>query len=208
MELLSKYFPNLSAEQLEQFGRMWDFYHEWNAMINVISRKDIDNLFIHHILHSLAIGKFIRFKPGTEVLDLGTGGGFPGIPLAVLFPEVKFTMVDGTGKKIKVVNEAINELQLRNAKALHIRAEELKYRFDFVVCRAVASLEKLLFWTQKLYKDTQQNALPNGLIALKGGNIESEIKELNSKEYIELIPISEFFDEPFFEEKYILYVQY
>jgi len=207
MEALLKHFTDLSETQINQFQQLPALYEEWNNQINVISRKDIENIVERHILHSLAIAKMITFLPDAEILDLGTGGGFPGIPLAILFPETRFLMIDGTGKKIKVVNEVIDALDLKNAKAKHMRSEEVKHHFDFVVCRAVASLDKLINWSFKLLKKKQRHAIPNGLITLKGGNIKAEIKALPRKEYSEIYPISRYFDGSFFEEKAVVYVQ-
>lgn len=207
MQNIIKYFPNLSDIQIKQFAQLPDLYEDWNSKINVISRKDIENIVERHILHSLAITKVVKFVPGAEVLDLGTGGGFPGIPLAILFPETRFTLIDGRGKKIKVVNEVIDAIGLKNAKGKHIRSEEMKHHFDFVICRAVASLDKLINWSFRLLKNKQQHAIPNGLITLKGGNIQEEISELTQKEYIEIYPISKYFEGAFFEEKCVVYVQ-
>jgi len=208
MDVLLKYFPNLTEKQIEQLASLPALYQDWNAKINVISRKDIDNIETRHILHSLVIAKFVTFKPGTEVLDLGTGGGFPGIPLAILFPKTHFFMVDGTLKKIKVVQAIIEELGLKNAKAKQIRAEEIKGRkFDFVVTRAVATLDKLVLWCFKHLKKAQVHAIPNGLIALKGGNIDSEAKGLPRGHYVEYEPINDYFDEELFNDKFIVYVQ-
>lgn len=207
MEMISKYFPNLSPEQIRQFQQLPGLYQEWNEMINVISRKDIENIVERHILHSLAIAKVITFLPGAEVLDLGTGGGFPGIPLAIFYPETKFVLIDGTGKKIKVANEVINALELKNVKALHLRSEEIKQNFDFVVCRAVASLDKLVTWSFKLLKKKHAHAIPNGLITLKGGDIKAEIKAISNKEYVEIYPISKYFEGDYFNEKAVVYVQ-
>ncbi|MFT5166113.1 MAG: 16S rRNA (guanine527-N7)-methyltransferase [Saprospiraceae bacterium] len=207
METISKYFPKLSALQIQQLAQLPSLYLEWNDKINVISRKDIDNIVERHILHSLAIAKVITFLPGAEVLDLGTGGGFPGIPLAILFPETQFTLIDGTGKKIMVTNEVINALELKNVKAKHMRSEEIKHHFDFVVCRAVASLDKLIDWSFRLLKKKQTHAIPNGLITLKGGDIKAEIRALSNKQYIETYPVSKYFAGDFFEEKYVVYVQ-
>ncbi len=207
MNLLLKYFPNLTETQLRQFEQLPDLYRAWNDKINVISRKDIDNIVERHILHALAIAKVVTFVPGAEILDLGTGGGFPGIPLAILFPKTRFTLIDGTGKKIKVVNEVIEAIGLENAKAKHSRSEEIKHHFDFVVCRAVASLDKLINWSFRLLKKKQSHAIPNGLITLKGGNIQSEIRALPRKEYIEIYPVSKYFEEEYFEEKCVVYVQ-
>ncbi|MBR9922320.1 MAG: 16S rRNA (guanine(527)-N(7))-methyltransferase RsmG [Bacteroidetes bacterium] len=202
------YFPNLNELQKERFQALPALYAEWNEKINVISRKDIDNIYERHILHSLALARVFKPIKGAQILDLGTGGGFPGIPLAILYPDVKFLMVDGTGKKIRVVNAIIEALELNNAEARQVRAEELKNRkFDFVVTRAVASLEKLAFWTQRLYKRDQKHAVPNGLFALKGGNLREEIKALGKGNYTEVYPISDFFKEEFFAEKSVVYLQ-
>jgi 16S rRNA (guanine527-N7)-methyltransferase len=209
--LIAKYFPNLSAEQLAQFERLEPLYREWNEKINVVSRQDIENLTERHVLHSLAIAKVIQFKPGSQILDLGTGGGFPGIPLAIFFPESKFVLVDGTGKKIRVVQEVADALGLENVTAIHGRAEEIKMngQFDFVLSRGVTTLDKLLVWTQKFLKKSHVHVLPNGLIALKGGDLKAEIRELpgKGKEYSEVFPIRNFFRESFFEEKSVVYVQ-
>ena len=208
MQNILSFFPKLSATQKDQFEQLLPLYKEWNDKINVISRKDIDNLYEHHVLHSLAITRLIEFKPGSMILDLGTGGGFPGIPLAIFYPKVQFTLIDGTRKKIHVVEEVAKALNLNNVIALQKRAEEFKgKRFDFVVTRAVANLEKLLNWTQKLIKIKEQHGLPNGLIALKGGKLSEEIKALSLGEVSELYPISDFFDLDYFKEKYIVYVQ-
>jgi len=211
MDLISPYFPQLTPEQTARFAQLEPLYRTWNAMINVISRQDIENLMERHVLHSLAIAKAISFKPFTSVLDLGTGGGFPGIPLAILYPEVKFTLVDGTGKKITVVKEVAAALGLQNVTALHARAEDLKTNaaFDFVLSRGVAPLDKLLGWSHRLLKKKQINAYPNGVIALKGGNLRGEINALpgNGPSYTEVFPISDFFKEEFFKEKYIVYMQ-
>ncbi len=209
--LIAKYFPNLSAEQLAQFESLEPLYREWNEKINVVSRQDIENLTERHVLHSLAIAKVIQVKPGSQILDLGTGGGFPGIPLAIFFPESKFVLVDGTGKKIRVVQEVADALGLENVTAIHGRAEEIKMngQFDFVLSRGVTTLDKLLVWTQKFLKKSHVHVLPNGLIALKGGDLKAEIRELpgKGKEYSEVFPIRNFFRESFFEEKSVVYVQ-
>ncbi len=209
--LLEKYFPDLDAEQKERFGRLPGLYEEWNAKINVISRQDIANLVERHVLHSLAIAKVISFKDGATVLDLGTGGGFPGIPMAILFPKVNFTLVDGTGKKIRVVQEVAQALGLTNVKALHIRVEDLKMNgaFDFVISRAVAPLLQLMQWSHRFFKKKHTHAYPNGLIALKGGNLREEINAMPGRgsDYTEVFPVSKFFEEPFFEEKSVVYVQ-
>jgi 16S rRNA (guanine527-N7)-methyltransferase len=207
MKTILQYFPSLSDQQLEQFDQLGPLYREWNEKINLISRKDIDQLYAHHILHSLAIAKVLRFKPGASVLDLGSGGGLPGIPLAVLFPETNFLLVDGTGKKIKAASAIAEAAGLANVKAQHIRAEELKVKFDFVICRAVATLDKLMAWSLPLLKQQQQHALPNGLLTLKGGQLTEEIKALGKGAYVERFPISEFFQLDYFEDKYVVYVQ-
>ena len=210
-ELLLKYFTDLSPEQLEQFDQLEPLYREWNDKINVISRQDIENLAERHILHSLAIAKVIRFKPDARLLDLGTGGGFPGIPLAIFFPEAEFLLVDGTGKKIRVVQEAAQALGLKNVTALHSRAEEIKMngQFDFVLSRGVATLDKLLIWSQKFLKKKHNHVLPNGILALKGGDLKEEIRNLpgKGKDYTEVFPIRNYFREAFFEEKSVVYVQ-
>lgn len=202
-EYIFKYFPNLSIEQKEAFCRMMELYPEWNAKINVISRKDIDNLEVNHILHSLAIAKFIKFTDGSRVLDFGTGGGFPGIPLAVMFPNVHFHLVDRTGKKIKVASEIAKECGLKNVSFQHGDVAECKEKFDFVVSRAVMPQNDLLKICKKNISTHQQNALPNGLITLKGGEIGQEIAPLKKRS--EIIEISQYFTEPFFDTKKIAY---
>jgi len=197
----------LSEKQAGQFARLGPLYEEWNARINVISRKDIANLYERHVLHSLAIAKVIAFRPGAAVLDLGTGGGFPGVPLAILFPEAVFTLVDGTGKKIQVVKAVSEALELQNVRAFHKRAEEMKETFDFVLSRGVTTLDQLLEWSRPRLRKKHLHALPNGLLALKGGDIRQEIKDLGRGEYAEVFPIREFFPEEYFEEKYVVYVQ-
>jgi len=207
MKTIQKYFPSLTDLQIDQLSKLQDLYVDWNAKINVISRKDIDNLYLHHVLHSMAIAKFTQFLPGADILDLGTGGGFPGIPLAILFPETNFFLADGTKKKIKVVNEVIDTLDLKNARGHQQRAEELKIKFDFVVCRAVTTIDKLVMWSREIIKEEQEHGQPNGLIALKGGNIKEELKLLPKKEYTEIVKLSSYFKEEYFEGKHILYVQ-
>ena len=208
MELIQQYFPNLTEQQQEQFRQLSPLYQDWNQKINVISRKDIDNIYEHHVFHSLAIAAVIRFRANSEILDLGTGGGFPGIPLAILFPDTKFTLIDGTLKKIKVVKEVKEAIGLKNVEAMQMRAEELKKRrFDFVITRAVARLPQLVQWSERLLKSKHVHPLPNGLIALKGGRVQEEIKELPKGSYAELYPIKDFFQEPYFEEKFVVYVQ-
>lgn len=208
MELIHKYFPDLSDNQYRQFELLGDAYREWNEKINVISRKDIGNLYLHHILHSLTIAKFIQFKDGSKILDLGTGGGFPAVPLAIMFPNVNFTAIDGTRKKITVVNEVIEIAQIENLIALHSRAEEHRKKYEFVVTRAVAKIERLKEWSTNLIDpNDQKHALPNGIIALKGGRVKDETNDLSKKDYFETHPLINFIKEPYFEEKYILYLQ-
>lgn len=208
MELIKKYFPKLTGIQINQYDKLWELYQDWNKKINVISRKDIDNLYINHVLHSLCIAKYIKFLPETKVLDLGTGGGFPAIPLAIMFPEVRFTAVDGTRKKIMVVQEVADALGLSNIKAVHARAEEHKEQFEFVVTRAVATADKLVAWTERSIDfDNQRHAQPNGIIALKGGNVSSETKMLSKKSYTETTPLVSLIPESAYEEKYLLYIQ-
>ncbi len=201
------YFNALEDSQIEQIKALWDIYIEWNEKINVISRKDIEELYLRHVLHSLTIAKFIKFRPGASVLDLGTGGGFPGIPLAIYFPETNFHLVDGTAKKIRVVNEVVKHLDLKNVLATQDRAEELKTKYDFIVTRAVANMSKLREWSLKRLKQEQIHAMPNGIIALKGGNISQELKELPKGDFVEKISIIKYFPESHFEEKYLVYLQ-
>ncbi|HHM20914.1 MAG TPA: 16S rRNA (guanine(527)-N(7))-methyltransferase RsmG [Bacteroidetes bacterium] len=208
MEIIEKYFPKLTDDQRRQFFALGHLYRIWNEKVNLISRKDIENLYLRHVLHSLAIAKVFTFKAGSDLLDLGTGGGFPGIPLAILFPNAEFLLIDGTLKKIKAVDNIIEQLGLENAFTRQVRAEELKKKqFDFVLTRAVAPLPQLRLWTRRLFKEKEQNAMPNGLITLKGGNIEKEIKALPPGEYTEVYPVSDFFEEEYFKEKYIVYLQ-
>jgi len=207
-QLLLKYFPDLTKNQVDQFSQLPALYKEWNEKINVISRKDIDHIMLHHVLHALAIAKLTKFNAGTQIMDLGTGGGFPGIPLAILFPEASFFLIDGTGKKIKVVQEVSQALGLPNVTAAQQRAEELKgHTFDFVVSRAVAELPMLWQWSKPLIHTRHKNALPNGLIALKGGNLKQEIKAMPKSDEVELTLITRYIKEPYFEEKYLVYVQ-
>jgi 16S rRNA (guanine527-N7)-methyltransferase len=206
LDLIRKYFPDLNEKQLHQFAVLEDMYREWNEKINVISRKDIDNLYLHHVLHSLAIAKFIQFKAGTKIIDLGTGGGFPGIPLAIIFPDCYFTLVDSIKKKITVVDAVVEALELKNVQTKNARVEELKDKYDFVVTRAVAKIDILLPWARKVLAKQQINMYPNGLIALKG-NMNEEIKLLPKFEYKEMVHIPRYFNEHYFEEKYLVYVQ-
>ncbi len=204
MQIIQKYFPELTEKQTEQIAALFDLYVDWNSKINVISRKDIDNLYEHHVLHSLAIAKIIHFKPNTSIIDVGTGGGFPGIPLAIMFPETKFHLVDSIGKKIRVATEIANAIGLKNCTFTHSRIEDIKTTYDFVVSRAVMPLNDLIKLTRKNISTKQQNALPNGLICLKGGELEEEIKQY--KNIATLYNISDFFDEEFFETKKAVYV--
>ncbi|WP_315536200.1 16S rRNA (guanine(527)-N(7))-methyltransferase RsmG [Prevotella koreensis] len=205
MELIRKYFgKKFTEEQLEQFAALDELYRDWNSKINVISRKDIDMLYEHHVLHSLAIANVIRFREGTKILDFGTGGGFPGIPLAIAFPDCHFTMIDGTGKKIRVAQEVANAIGLKNTEIVHRRGEEEKGLYQFVVSRAVMPLPDLMKIVRKNIGGKQQNSLPNGVIVLKGGNIENEIRPF--KHLIDTLEISSFFEEEWFKEKNVIYL--
>lgn len=204
MNELLKYFPNLTAEQVRQFEMLPSLYTDWNSKINVVSRKDIGNIFTHHILHSLAIARGMRFKAGTRILDIGTGGGFPGIPLAIMFPECKFDMIDGTGKKILVANEIAKAIGLHNAHIEQLRGEDEKRKFEFVVSRAVMPIDDLMAIIKKNMSKTQRNALPNGLLCLKGGDVSAEIA--NYKHIAEITPINTFFDDEWFKEKKLVYI--
>ena len=202
-EIINKYFDGLSLEQQRQFKALGDLYEDWNAKINVISRKDIDNLYEHHVLHSLGIAKVINFKPGTTVMDLGSGGGFPGIPLAIYFPEVKFHLIDSIGKKIRVATEISQSIGLNNISFSHERAEEEKAKFDYVVSRAVKPMGDLVKIVKKNIKKQQQNALPNGIICLKGGELEQEISHFRNRSLT--WDLSEFFEEAYFETKKVVF---
>ena len=204
MEIILKYFPDLTEEQRRQFAALYDLYIDWNAKINVISRKDIENLYEHHVLHSLGIAKVIQFRPGTSIMDMGTGGGFPGIPLAILFPDVKFHLVDSIGKKVRVATEVANAIGLKNVTFRHARAEEEKQLFDFVVSRAVMPLADLVKIIKKNISPRQQNVLPNGLICLKGGELEHEAMPF--KHRTTLHSLNEDFKEEFFQTKKVVYV--
>lgn len=202
-EIIIKYFDGLTLEQQRQFKALGNLYEDWNAKINVISRKDADNLYEHHVLHSLGIAKVINFKPGTMVMDLGSGGGFPGIPLAIFFPEVMFHLIDSIGKKIRVATEISQSIGLKNVSFAHERAEEEKAKFDYVVSRAVMPLGDLVKLAKKNIKKQQQNALPNGIICLKGGELEQEISHLKSRSLT--WDLSDFFDETYFETKKVVF---
>ncbi len=204
MEIILKYFPDLTSEQRNQFAALYDLYIDWNSKINVISRKDIENLYEHHVLHSLGIAKVINFRPGTTVMDLGTGGGFPGVPLAILFPEVHFHMVDSIGKKVRVASEISESIGLKNVSFRHARAQEEKQQFDFVVSRAVMPLVELIKIIRKNISPVQKNSLPNGLICLKGGELENETMPFKNK--VVMHDLREDFGEPFFETKKVVYV--
>lgn len=204
MDIILKYFPDLTDTQKEQFAALYDLYTDWNSKINVISRKDITNLYEHHVLHSLGIAKVIQFKPGTSVMDLGTGGGFPGIPLAILFPDTKFHLVDSIGKKVRVATEIANAIGLKNVTTRHCRAEEEKQLFDFVVSRAVMPLTDLLKIIRKNISSEQHNVLPNGLICLKGGELDREVMPVKHQTIV--TDLKDFFSEEFFETKKVVYV--
>lgn len=205
IQQVNKILPNLDESQLNQLIATKELYEIWNQQINVISRKDMDSFYMHHVLHSLSLVTLLKFQPGSRILDLGTGGGFPGIPLAIVFPEVQFHLVDSIGKKIKVVNEVSAALGLKNVTTQHARVEEVKGQFDFVVSRAVAPLAELLSWTKGKYSGAQKNALPNGLICLKGGDLREEIKAVSSSHIVEQYSISDTFQLEFFETKKIIY---
>lgn len=203
-EIIFRYFPNLTSKQQDQFRALFDLYKFWNDQINVISRKDFETFYERHVLHSLAIAKVIQFSPNTDILDVGTGGGFPGLPLAILFPEANFYLVDSIGKKIKVVNEIKNEIGLVNLKASHKRAEEVTEKFDFVISRAVTRMKDFIPWVQDKFKKKGQNGYPNGILYLKGGDLTEELEGI--KNYIEIIDLKDFFRESFFETKKLVYV--
>ena len=204
MEIILKYFPHLSERQQQQFAALDALYRDWNAKINVISRKDIDNLYEHHVLHSLGIAKMLNFKPGTKILDFGTGGGFPGIPLAILFPECQFKLIDGTGKKIRVAQEVSNAIGLKNCQPEHLRGEEEKGKYDFIVSRAVMPLSDLAKIVKKNVAKEQHNALPNGILCLKGGDLQAELQPY--RHIVDSMDLSQRFDEDWFKEKYVVYL--
>ena len=203
MEIIQKYFPNLTEIQLEQFTKLQELYKDWNLKINVVSRKDIDELYLRHVLHSLGIAKVISFKPGSKVMDVGTGGGFPGIPLAIVFPETQFHLVDSIGKKIKVVNEVAEGLGLQNVKTTHGRVEEVKEQYDFIVSRAVAQMETFVRWTKGKILKNQQHELKNGILYLKGGNLSEELALYTSATIYDL---PNYFEEDFFETKKVVHL--
>ncbi|MBT5288710.1 MAG: 16S rRNA (guanine(527)-N(7))-methyltransferase RsmG [Flavobacterium sp.] len=203
MDLLLKYFPNLTQLQISQFSQLQELYKDWNLKINVVSRKDIDELYLRHVLHSLGIAKVVQFKPNTKVLDVGTGGGFPGIPLAILFPETQFHLVDSIGKKIKVVNDVSEGLGLQNIKTTHGRVEEIKGTYDFIVSRAVAQMETFVFWTKGKINKKQQHPIKNGILYLKGGDLSDELKKYTSATIYNL---PDYFAEDFFETKKVVHL--
>ena len=203
--LLLQYFPSITNHQLHQFNRLPELYNFWNNQINVISRKDIDQLMERHVLHSLGIAKIISFLPGEKILDVGTGGGFPGIPLAILFPRTNFFLVDSIGKKIKVVQEIAKALELNNVKAAHQRAEEVKERFDFVVSRAVTRLHEFYPWVKEKFNEQSKNTLPNGILCFKGGDLSEEIRE--SGLVVKQFNLKDYFKEDFFETKQVVYIK-
>lgn len=205
MESILKYFPNITEKQKEQFAALYDLYYDWNSKINVISRKDIENLYEHHVLHSLAIAKYITFKPGTTIMDMGCGGGFPGIPLAIMFPEVDFHLVDSICKKVRVAGEIAQSIGLTNVRTSHSRAEEIKDKYSFVVSRAVMQLPDLVKICRKNISKEHINALPNGIICLKGGDMTAETEPFKSCR--EIISVSTYFEEEYFKDKKVVYVQ-
>lgn len=204
MEEIIRYFPDLNEIQVNQFKQLYDLYVDWNAKINVISRKDIENLYEHHVLHSLGIAEIIRFKAGSQILDVGTGGGFPGIPLAILFPEVQFTLIDSIGKKIRVAQEIATAIGLKNVRLFHKPIQEEKEKYDFVVSRAVMTLDELIKLSKKNVASRQQNSLPNGFICLKGGELQNEIQPY--KKTAEIFNLSDYFDGEYFKTKKVIYV--
>lgn len=206
MDIILTYFRELTSDQIRQYSLLGPLYNEWNSKINVISRKDISKLYERHILHSLAIGKFIKFMPGTKVLDAGTGGGFPGIPLAILFPEVQFHLIDSVGKKIKVVNEVALAAGIKNITTEQVRLENLKYKYDFIVSRAVAELPQFAKWAKKNISPVNKNAIPNGVLYLKGGDLSSEIKPFKKRIIIE--NLSQYFKEEYFKTKKLVYIDF
>lgn len=206
MQLILNYFPNLSEIQIKRLSRLEELYIHWNNQINVISRKDTANFYERHVLHSLGIAKVMEFKDGSSILDIGTGGGFPGIPLAILFPNCQFTLVDSIGKKIKVVNEVAKELGLTNVNGIHSRAENINQTFDFIVSRAVTAMPVFLTWIDKKIKKESKNELPNGILYLKGGDLIEEMSPV--KKHYKFYPLSDFYSEEFFETKKVVYVRH
>ena len=203
MEIIQKYFTDLTEQQLHQFGQLQELYKDWNLKINVVSRKDIDELYLRHVLHSLGIAKVIKFQPNARVMDVGTGGGFPGIPLAILFPKTLFHLVDAIGKKIKVVNEVVEGLELKNVKTSNCRVEEVKDTYDFIVSRAVAQMETFVHWTKGKIAKKQNHELKNGILYLKGGDLTEELQKYTTATIYDL---TNYFDEPFFETKKVVHL--
>ena len=204
MQIIQKYFSDLSKKQIQQFSQLQELYEHWNAQINVISRKTISELYLHHVLHSLAIAKVIAFEKGTKILDIGTGGGFPGIPLAILFPQADFLLVDSIGKKIKVVNELSTAIELKNIRTIHGRAEDINEKFDFVVSRAVTNMTDFKKWVKGKFNKKHYNSINNGILYLKGGDLSEELRGISHIKY----DVSDFFTEDFFETKKVIYVGY
>jgi len=204
VQIIHKYFPDLTEKQIKQLADLEPLYEHWNAQINVISRKNMDTIYTNHILHSLAIAKVIQFEKGTKILDIGTGGGFPGIPLAILFPEVDFLLVDSIGKKIKVVNEISNAIGLTNVRTLHERAENIKENFDFIVSRAVTNMTDFKKWVKGKFNSTHNNTLNNGILYLKGGDLSDELRGMSHTKH----EIADLFEEEFFETKKVIYISY
>lgn len=204
MVQILKYFPDLTEKQKEQYAALFELYKDWNAKINVISRKDIDNLYEHHVLHSLAIAKALRFRPGTKIMDFGCGGGFPGIPMAIMFPECEFKLIDGTGKKIKVCQEIANAIGLENVTAEHLRGEDEKGKFDFIISRAVMPLPDMVKIVRKNVSKEQRNAMPNGIFCLKGGDLQAETHPF--RKIVEINDLSSWFDEEWFKQKHLVYL--
>lgn len=202
--IVEKYFPGITENQRKQFAALGDLYGEWNNKINVISRKDIENLYVNHVLHSLGIAKVVSFKKGANILDVGTGGGFPGIPLAIMFPDVHFHLVDSIGKKITVVDEVANALSLKNVKAEKVRAEELRGKYDFIISRAVTRMKEFYGWVRTKASEQSLNSLDNGILYLKGGDLDEELREL--KQPYSLYNLSDYFEEEFFVTKGVVYV--
>jgi 16S rRNA (guanine527-N7)-methyltransferase len=205
LDLIRKYFPWLSEQQLSQLAALETLYADWNSKINVISRKDMEQFYVHHVLHSLSIANVIRFQPGTKIMDVGTGGGFPGIPLAIVFPDSRFHLVDSIGKKIKVVEAVAESIGLKNVNASHARAESVNEKFDFIVSRAVATFAEFIPWVKKSIRKESINGIPNGILYLKGGDLTEEMQAV--KNYYEIFELKEFFEEEYFETKKVVYVQ-
>ena len=203
MDLILKYFPNLSEDQIDKFKKLDSLYQDWNLKINVVSRKDIDELYLRHVLHSLGIAKFVSFTDGSRIMDVGTGGGFPGIPLAIMFPECSFHLVDSIAKKIKVVDEVVAGLGLKNVKTTHGRVEEVKETYDFIVSRAVAAMPTFVHWTKGKIAKEQKHAIKNGILYLKGGDLEAELQDYKT---VQIFSLNDYFEEEFYETKKLVYL--